>query len=123
MSTLFHWPLRVYYEDTDAGGIVFYANYLKFFERARTEWLREAGIEQQALAETAQVMLSKVPPSITMHRPSSTIFCRSALYCKNWGAHQLMLCSKLCATKELARDCCAAAVSGSDASIPAHCVP
>ena len=54
MSTLFHWPLRVYYEDTDAGGIVFYANYLKFFERARTEWLREAGIEQQALAETAQ---------------------------------------------------------------------
>ena len=57
MSTLFHWPLRIYYEDTDAGGIVFYANYLKFFERARTEWLREAGMEQQALAETAEVMV------------------------------------------------------------------
>jgi acyl-CoA thioester hydrolase len=46
----FTWPIRVYYEDTDAGGIVFYANYLKFFERARTEWLRSCGIEQERLA-------------------------------------------------------------------------
>ena len=45
----FSFPIRVYWEDTDAGGIVFYANYLKFFERARTEWLRERGIHQQAL--------------------------------------------------------------------------
>ncbi len=44
-------PVRVYYEDTDAGGIVFYANYLKFFERARTEWLRDLGIEQDILLE------------------------------------------------------------------------
>jgi len=43
--------LRVYYEDTDAGGIVYYANYLKFFERARTEWLRELGIEQSFFLE------------------------------------------------------------------------
>lgn len=42
----FSWPIRVYYEDTDAGGIVYYANYLKFLERARTEWLRSLGIEQ-----------------------------------------------------------------------------
>lgn len=42
----FSWPVRVYYEDTDAGGIVYYANYLKFFERARTEWLRDLGVEQ-----------------------------------------------------------------------------
>ncbi|GAB3290264.1 tol-pal system-associated acyl-CoA thioesterase [Pseudidiomarina andamanensis] len=42
----FKWPIRVYYEDTDAGGIVYYANYLKFLERARTEWLRSLGIEQ-----------------------------------------------------------------------------
>jgi acyl-CoA thioester hydrolase len=47
----FGWPVRVYWEDTDAGGIVFYANYLKFFERARTEWLRSLGIEQQALRQ------------------------------------------------------------------------
>ncbi|MFT6918411.1 MAG: acyl-CoA thioester hydrolase [Cognaticolwellia sp.] len=43
--------VRVYYEDTDAGGIVYYANYLKFFERARTEWLRELGINQSIFLE------------------------------------------------------------------------
>jgi len=45
----FSFELRVYWEDTDAGGVVFYANYLKFFERARTEWLRALGVEQSAL--------------------------------------------------------------------------
>ena len=45
----FSWPVRVYYEDTDAGGVVFYANYLKFFERARTEMLRSLGFEQDQL--------------------------------------------------------------------------
>jgi acyl-CoA thioester hydrolase len=45
------YSLRVYYEDTDAGGIVYYANYLKFFERARTEWLRELGINQTKYLE------------------------------------------------------------------------
>ena len=44
------WSLRVYYEDTDAGGVVFYANYLKFMERARTEWLRSLGISQRELS-------------------------------------------------------------------------
>jgi len=50
-AALFVWPVRVYWEDTDAGGIVFYANYLKFFERARTEWLRSLGVEQQRLRD------------------------------------------------------------------------
>jgi acyl-CoA thioester hydrolase len=45
--------LRVYWEDTDAGGVVFYANYLKFFERARTEWLRALGVQQQALRDAS----------------------------------------------------------------------
>ncbi|GAB3776588.1 tol-pal system-associated acyl-CoA thioesterase [Ramlibacter monticola] len=49
--TAFAWPVRVYWEDTDAGGIVFYANYLKFFERARTEWLRSLGLAQSRLRE------------------------------------------------------------------------
>ena len=49
----FTWALRVYYEDTDAGGVVFYANYLKFFERARTEWLRACGADQSALASAS----------------------------------------------------------------------
>ncbi|NJD06598.1 MAG: tol-pal system-associated acyl-CoA thioesterase [Methylococcaceae bacterium] len=49
VETGFFWPVRVYYEDTDAGGVVYYANYLKFFERARTERLRALGFEQDAI--------------------------------------------------------------------------
>lgn len=45
----FVWPVRVYYEDTDGGGVVYHANYLKFMERARTEWLRSLGFDQTAL--------------------------------------------------------------------------
>ncbi|MFQ3196506.1 MAG: acyl-CoA thioester hydrolase [Paraglaciecola sp.] len=51
MTTLHKHNIRVYYEDTDAGGIVYYANYLKFLERARTEWLRDLGFEQDILLE------------------------------------------------------------------------
>lgn len=50
-SASFRWPIRVYYEDTDAGGVVYHATYLKFMERARTEWLRHLGFEQDALRE------------------------------------------------------------------------
>ncbi len=50
-KTLYQLPIRIYYEDTDAGGIVYYANYLKFMERARTEWLREMGYEQDQLRD------------------------------------------------------------------------
>ena len=49
LATPFTFPVRVYYEDTDSGGVVYYANYLKFLERARTEWLRAAGFEQTEL--------------------------------------------------------------------------
>ncbi|MFM8340791.1 MAG: tol-pal system-associated acyl-CoA thioesterase [Methylomonas sp.] len=52
----FNWPIRVYYEDTDAGGVVFYANYLKFFERARTEMLRHLGFEQDQLIEIQKLI-------------------------------------------------------------------
>lgn len=51
MMKRFSWPVRVYYEDTDTGGVVYYANYLKFFERARTEWLRSFGLNQDKLAQ------------------------------------------------------------------------
>lgn len=53
MTQPFSWPVRVYYEDTDTGGVVYYANYLKFFERARTEWLRSSGLNQDKLAQEA----------------------------------------------------------------------
>jgi acyl-CoA thioester hydrolase len=66
----FAFRIRVYWEDTDAGGIVFYANYLKFFERARTEWLRHLGIEQQALRETTGGMFVVVETQLKYHRPA-----------------------------------------------------
>jgi len=56
MTQTFSWPIRVYYEDTDAGGVVFYANYLKFFERARTEMLRKQGFEQDILMSEAKII-------------------------------------------------------------------
>jgi acyl-CoA thioester hydrolase len=62
--------VRVYWEDTDAGGIVFYANYLKFFERARTEWLRHLGIEQQALREATGGMFVVVETQLKYHKPA-----------------------------------------------------
>jgi acyl-CoA thioester hydrolase len=52
MTKPFAWPVRVYYEDTDAQGVVYYANYFRFMERARTEWLRALGVDQVALMET-----------------------------------------------------------------------
>jgi len=54
----FHWPVRVYYEDTDSGGVVYYANYLRFMERARTEWLRSLGVEQDRLIEQEGVLFA-----------------------------------------------------------------
>lgn len=54
---IFVWPVRVYYEDTDAGGVVYHSNYLNFMERARTEWLRNLGFEQPALKENAGVII------------------------------------------------------------------
>lgn len=52
----FLWPVRVYWEDTDAGGVVYHASYLRFFERARTEWLRAQGIEQSLLRSEGNVI-------------------------------------------------------------------
>jgi acyl-CoA thioester hydrolase len=66
----FSFLIRVYWEDTDAGGIVFYANYLKFFERARTEWLRSLGIEQQRLKETTGGMFVVAQTSLRYLRPA-----------------------------------------------------
>ncbi len=70
MSTIFEHPIRVYWEDTDAGGIVFYANYLKFFERARTEWLRALGIGQHALREETGGMFVVSETAVKYHRPA-----------------------------------------------------
>ena len=70
MPQVFTWPVRIYYEDTDAGGIVFYANYLKFFERARTEWLRVRGVDQHALAQQDGAMFVVKNASIDYQAPA-----------------------------------------------------
>ncbi len=56
LSKEFIWPIRVYYENTDAGGVVYHSEYLKFYERARTEWLRKLGFEQTALRMESGVL-------------------------------------------------------------------
>jgi acyl-CoA thioester hydrolase len=67
----FELPIRVYYEDTDAGGIVYYANYLKFFERARTEWLRALGVEQDILLSNN---IGFVVTKVLMDNKKSAVF-------------------------------------------------
>lgn len=62
--------VRVYWEDTDAGGVVYYANYLKFFARARTEWLRERGIGQQALKDEAGTMFVVAEAQVSFRQPA-----------------------------------------------------
>lgn len=66
----FQWPLRVYYEDTDAAGVVYYANYLKFMERARTEWLRHLGIEQTQLRQQERLVFVVRHISVDYLKPS-----------------------------------------------------
>lgn len=70
MPSEFTWDVRVYYEDTDAGGIVYYANYLKFFERARTEWLRAIGVGQQVLLEEHDAMFVVKNVNADYHAPA-----------------------------------------------------
>jgi acyl-CoA thioester hydrolase len=66
----FTWPVRVYWEDTDAGGIVYYANYLKFMERARTEWLRSVGVEQELLQREHGLMFVVVAAETHFLKPA-----------------------------------------------------
>ncbi|MBB1488537.1 tol-pal system-associated acyl-CoA thioesterase [Oceanospirillum sediminis] len=66
----FNWPVRVYYEDTDAGGVVYYANYLKFYERARTEALRAAGFSQETLRNEENTIFVVSNINVSYRRPA-----------------------------------------------------
>jgi len=70
MPSDFTWNVRVYYEDTDAGGIVYYANYLKFFERARTEWLRAIDVNQHQLLQDHDAMFVVKSVAAEYHAPA-----------------------------------------------------
>jgi len=67
---VFTFPLRVYWEDTDAGGVVYYASYLRFLERARSEWLRALGVDQAALQRDERLQFVVVEANIRYHRPA-----------------------------------------------------
>ena len=66
----FSWPIRVYYEDTDSGGVVYYANYLKFMERARTELLRSVGYEQDKLQQELGIIFAVHSANIQYKKPA-----------------------------------------------------
>lgn len=68
--SVFSWAARVYWEDTDGGGIVYYANYLRLLERARTEWLRSLGHSQQELAQTPGILFAVAALSVEYRRPA-----------------------------------------------------
>ena len=70
MTSVFTWPIRVYYEDTDAGGVVYHAQYLKYMERARTEWLRAAGVEQDRLLAEHGVVFAVTRADVRFRRPA-----------------------------------------------------
>ncbi len=70
MTKEFSHQVRVYYEDTDAGGVVFYANYLRFMERARTEWLRSHGFVHERLAENEQIVVVVKRVNIHYRKPA-----------------------------------------------------
>ena len=67
---LFDWSVRVYYEDTDSGGVVYHANYLRFMERARTEWLRALGFEQDQLKAEENLLFAVHSMSLNYRRPA-----------------------------------------------------
>ena len=67
---MFSWPARVYWEDTDGGGIVYYANYLRFLERARTEWLRSLGYSQQVLAREPGIVFAVASLTVEYRSPA-----------------------------------------------------
>ena len=66
----FRWRVRIYWEDTDAGGVVFYANYLKFFERGRTEWLRSLGVSQQGLRDDTGAIFIVTDTGVRYQQPA-----------------------------------------------------
>lgn len=70
VALVHHWPIRIYYEDTDSGGVVYHSNYLKFMERARTEWLRDFEIDQKALKDNLNLMFVVHEIDIKFMRPA-----------------------------------------------------
>jgi acyl-CoA thioester hydrolase len=88
-QTEFRFPIRVYYEDTDAAGIVYHANYIKFMERARTEWLRALGFDQRAIAREHGIAFVVRSANVEFLRPArfnDQLFATCALQRLGWAS-------------------------------------
>lgn len=102
----FSWTVRVYYEDTDAGGVVYYANYLKFAERARTEWLRSLGYEQTDLAQQHSVIFVVRSFAIDYLKPARfNDVLRVSVELIKVGAGQIELAQRVLRGHELMANC------------------
>ncbi len=93
MPAEFNWPIRVYYEDTDAAGIVFYANYLRYMERARTEWLRSIGYEHALLKNRHGILFAVKNVGIEYIKPAhlDELLTVSSILTKTRGASLVFL--------------------------------
>ena len=69
-SKVFEWPIRIYWEDTDAGGVLYHGSYLRFLERARTEWLRSIGVDQSRLKKEHGLVFVVSSVSVSFRRPA-----------------------------------------------------
>ena len=93
----FRWPIRVYYEDTDAGGVVYHTGYIRYFERARTEWLRALGYSQQRLVQEEGVLFTVVDLAIQL--PASrrgSMICWRCVHARRGRAARRCCSSRQC---------------------------
>jgi len=94
--TIFKWPVRVYYEDTDAGGVVYHSNYVTFMERARTEWLRQLGFEQDELRDKENVLFVVRSVNVKFNQPAKfNDLLDISVELKNKGKASLVLIQKI----------------------------
>lgn len=106
MST-FQWPVRVYYEDTDSGGVVYYANYLRFMERARTEWLRALGFEQDRLIREEGIVFAVRSARIEFLRPARFNDLLSVMSeLQHRGRASLTFSHRIVRPHEMSQPCC-----------------
>ena len=122
--TEFCWPVRVYYEDTDGGGVVYHANYLKFMERARTEWLRSLGFEQTELRTRDGILFVVHDMQLQFRKPArfnDELIVRSSLLKVGRSLlkfRQVILCGETCMTEAVVDVVCIDAERFRPVSIP-----
>ena len=126
--SVFEWPVRVYWEDTDAGGVVYHTSYIRYFERGRTEWLRHLGYSQARLAEESRLLFTVVELRTEFLRPARlddlltirTRVLELGAATVTFGQEILRSCGR---TRCSCRVRCALPVSTPEASNPDDCPP